>query len=202
MPPQIIIPAVFVLIVIISWFINTYNKFIKYKNRIEESWSGIDVALKRRFNLIPNLVNSIGEYGKHEASIIEKISDNHAKLSSGFSDRVKEESQISRSLGGILALAEAYPELKASQNFLDLQNNLDEIEEDIQKARNRYNSYVGRFNTLVESFPSKFIAHKYGFIKQKYFSLELATQRELPMVDFSSSEFSSQKENPSQTSKQ
>ena len=77
MPPQIIIPAVFALIVIISWFINTYNKFIKYKNRIEESWSGIDVALKRRFNLIPNLVNSIGEYGKHEASIIEKISDNH-----------------------------------------------------------------------------------------------------------------------------
>ena len=185
--PQVIIPVIFVLFVTVSWFVSTYNKFIKYKNRIEETWSGIDVALKRRFNLIPNLIRSIEEYGEHEANIIQKISENHAKSSSSFVDRVEEESQISKSLGGILALAEAYPELKASQNFLDLQNNLDEIEEDIQQARNRYNSVVGRLNTLVESFPSSLIAQKFGFVKQNYFTLELATQRELPKVEFNSS---------------
>jgi LemA protein len=104
-----------------------------------------------------------------------------------MSNRVEEESEISKSLRGLLALAEAYPDLKASANFLELQNSLNEIEEDIQKARNRYNSNVGRFNTLVESFPAKFIARKFGFEKQNYFALDLATQRELPEVDFSTS---------------
>ena len=84
-----------------------------------------------------------------------------------------------------MALAEAYPDLKASANFLDLPNSLNEIEEDIQKARNQYNSYVGRFNTLIESFPAKLIARKFGFEKQNYFTLEMATQRELPEVGFS-----------------
>jgi LemA protein len=88
-------------------------------------------------------------------------------------------------LRGLLALAQAYPDLKTSTNFLDLQNSLSEIEEDIQKARNEYNSNVVRFNPLVESFPAKFIARKYGFERQNYFSLDLATQRELPEVDFS-----------------
>ena len=102
-----------------------------------------------------------------------------------ISNRTEEESRISQSLKGLLALAEAYPDLKASGNFIDLHNSLDEIEEDIQKARNQYNSCVGRFNTLVESFPAAFIARKYEFQKQNYFTLELATQRELPEVDFS-----------------
>jgi len=129
----IIMLAVFILLVSIAWFISTHNRFIKYKNRIEE------------------------------------------------------ESRISKSLRGILALAEAYPDLKASENFLNLQNSLGEIEEDIQQARHQYNGYVGRFNTLVESFPANFIAGKFGFEKQSYFALDLATQRELPEVGFSSS---------------
>ena len=87
-------------------------------------------------------------------------------------------------MGGLLALAEAYPELKSSENFLDLQNNLDEIEREVQKTRNRYNAFVGCYNILVESFPANFIARKFGFQKQNYLALELATQREMPKVKF------------------
>jgi len=175
--------TVFVLFVSVGWLITTYNRFIRYKNRIEEAWSGIDVALKRRFNLIPNLVRAVEGYSEHEAKIFRTKGD-YLSGTTGMSNRVAEESQISKSLRGLLALAEAYPDLKASTNFMDLQNNLDEIEEDIQKARNRYNNYVARFNILVESFPATFIAGKYGFGKQNYFALDLATQRELPEVEF------------------
>ncbi len=180
----IIMLVFFILLGLMAWFINTYNRFIKYKNRIEESWSGIDVALKRRFNLIPNLIRAIERYEEHEAKIFRTQND-YLAGSNGISNRVEEERQITRSLSGLLALAEAYPDIKASANFLDLQSSLGEIEEDIQKARNRYNSSVNRFNTLIESFPASFIAKKFGFEKHHYFALDLATQRELPEVDFS-----------------
>ena len=182
----IIFISFFIVFASVAWLIGTYNRFIKFKNRIEEAWSGIDVALKRRFNLIPNLIRAIEGYSEHEAKIFMSKS---AELtgSDNMSDRVKEESLVSKSLRGILAVAEAYPDLKASDNFMDLQNSLNEIEEDIQKARNRYNSSVNKFNTLVESFPATFIARKFGFKKQSYFTLDLATQRELPEVNFSAS---------------
>ena len=184
--PQVIIPVVFVLIVLVGWFIITYNRFIENRNKIEEAWSGIDVALKRRFNLVPNLIHAIEGYGEHEADIHQN-KNNYLTDSNGKSDRVDEESRISKSLRGLLAHAEAYPDLKASANFLDLQKSLDEIEEDIQKARNQYNRYVGRLNTQIESIPASLIARKFGFEKQTYFTLDLATQRELPEVDFSKS---------------
>jgi LemA protein len=183
----IILFSVFFLIVSIAWFIRTYNRFIKYKNRIGEAWSGIDVALKRRFNLIPNLIRAIEGYSAHEAKTLMSVNEQRMR-STDMSNRVEEESQISKSLRGILAVAEAYPDLKASGNFLELQNNLNEIEEDIQKARNRYNSSVNKFNTLVESFPATIIAKKFGFKKHSYFSLDLATQRELLEVNFSASD--------------
>jgi len=185
MEPIIIISIIF-LFVTVAWFIGTYNKFIKFKNRIEESWSGIDVALKRRFNLIPNLLRVIERYSDHEAKILMSKSEQPVGATD-TSNRVEEESQISKSLQGVLALAEAYPELKASANFIDLQNNLNEIEEDIQKVRNRYNYSVNKFNTLVESIPAALIAKKFGFKKQRYFSLDLATQRELPEARFNQS---------------
>ena len=163
--------------------IGTYNKFIKYKNRIEEAWSGIDVALKRRFNLIPNLIRVIEGYSEHEAKILMS-NRNQINGTSTISNRVKEESELSKSLQGALALAEAYPDLKASANFIDLQNTLDGIERDIQNARNRYNRAVNKFNTMIESFPASLIAKKYKFEKQNYFSLDLATQRESPEANF------------------
>lgn len=182
MPPQFLIPICFVCFVVLAIIISTYNKFVKYRNRIEEAWSGIDVSLKRRANLIPSLVQVIEGYSAHENKIFE---DKIKQLNGGTSDsRMEQESKITKSLGGLLAIAEAYPDLKASGNFLDLQNSLNEIEQEVQEARNRYNSYIGRLNTLVESFPSSLIATKFGFEKQDYLSLELATQRHMPSVDF------------------
>lgn len=186
MTPELLIPVFFVAFILTAWFIGTYNKFVKYRNRIEEAWSGIDVALKRRANLIPNLVRVIEGYGSHESKIFQEKTRQLGEISD--SSRMEQESQISKSLGGLLALAEAYPDLKASENFLDLQNSLDEIEQEIQQARNRYNSFVGRLNTLVESFPASFIARKFNFEKQEYLALELATQREMPNVTFASSQ--------------
>jgi len=184
MNPVLIIFPAFGLFVLVAWAVGTYNKFIKYRNRIEEAWSGIDVALKRRANIIPNLVRVIEGYGAHESEIFQEKTRVLEEVQGGQHERLANESRISKSLGGLLALAEAYPDLKASQNFLDLQNSLDEIEREVQRARNRYNAFIGRYNTLVESFPAHFIARKYGFRKRDYLALELATQREMPEVKF------------------
>ena len=176
----------FFIIVGIAWYISTYNSFIKYRNRIEEAWSGIDVALRRRFNLIPNLIRAVEGYSNHETDVLDKES---SRFTGGndVPDRMAEESRLSNSLNGILALAEDYPDLKASKNFLDLQQTLNDIESDIQNARNSFNGTIRRYNTRVESFPSSYIAGKYNFSRKEYFTLELATQREMTNVDFSSS---------------
>jgi len=181
--PEIIFPFILLIVFPTIWFIATYNKFIKLKNLIEEKWSSIDVALKRRHNLIPNLIGAIQGYTQHESDVLEKTTKMRTENES-VSSRQKEESQVSRSLTGIMATAEAYPDLKASNNFLVLQHSLNEIEQEIQESRNFYNFAIRKFNTLVESFPSSLVAKKFGFEKQNFFSLELATQRELPVVDF------------------
>ena len=183
MQPEIIFPIIFITVFISFYLVGTYNKFVKYQNRIEEAWSTIDVALKRRFNLVPNLVSAIKGYGKHESDIFEGKT-NYMKGDDTVDSRLENESRITHSLSNLLAVAEAYPDLKASVNFLELQKNLAGIEEDIQAARVRYNDIVARLNTLVESFPSSLIAARFGFEKKEYFSLDLATQRELPTVHF------------------
>lgn len=181
--PLFIFALIFFVVVPTIWFISTYNKFIKLKNIIEERWSSIDVALKRRHNLIPNLIGATKGYSRHENEILEKTTKIRSADES-VSSRQEEESMVSKSLTGLIATAEAYPDLKASDNFLLLQNSLNEIEQEIQKSRNSYNLGIRKFNTLVESFPSSLIAKTFGFEKRKFFSLELATQRELPVVDF------------------
>ncbi len=181
-PALIFFPGV-IIFIFCAWAVGTYNKFIKYRNRIEEAWNRIDVALKRRANLIPNLIKVIEGYSAHEAKIFsEKL--RMLPREAGLGERVAAEGRLSQSIGGLLALAEAYPDLKASSNFLDLQDSLDEIEREVQQARNRYNAYISRYNTLVESFPANFIARKFGFRKRDYLSLELATERRMPAVDF------------------
>jgi len=186
MRPEFIIPLLFICFVFGAWLIGTYNKFIKYRNYIEEAWSSIDVALKRRYNLIPNLIAVIKGYSSHETELVDNKT-NQLKGDGSVEDRLESESRITHSLSGLLAVAEAYPDLKASVNFLEMQKNLMEIEADIQDSRVRYNKFVARLNTLVESFPSSLIAMKFGFEKQDYFSLDLATQRDLPEVGFEGS---------------
>ena len=183
MNPEILIPIIFVTFITAAILVGMYNKFIKYRNRIEESLSNIDVALKRRANMIPGLVQIIKGYSAHEDKIFQEKTRHLSELSNP--ERIEQEREITSDIGGLLAVAEAYPDLKASTNFLDLQNSLDEIEEEIQRTRNRYNGYISRFNTMVESFPSSLIAIKFAFEKQEYLNLELATERNMPDFSFS-----------------
>lgn len=179
-----IIPVSFLIFFLLMIYFINYNKFMKYKNRIEASWSQIDVALKRRFNLIPNLAKVVAQFQKHEAEVFEKAGERFHHSAENLSERSEEESHLTRSFSGILAIAERYPELKSSKNFLNLQQALMDTEKDIMQARNHFNSNVARYNTLIDSYPTNLIAKWYEFVKYDYFNLELATQRELPPIDF------------------
>ena len=172
---------VFAAIVVVAITVSTYNRFIKYRNQIEETWSGIDVALKRRFNLIPGMVDAVKMYNEHEANMLaQTVEGRHG--TEALAERSAEESAITQSLQGLIALAEAYPDLKASHNFLALQNSLSDVEKEIQQARLEFNAAVRKNNTLVQSFPSNLIARLFNFRNAEYFSLELATQRAMPEI--------------------
>ena len=175
--PLYVFGTIFFLLITVG----TYNKFIKYRNMIEERWSGIDIALKRRFNLIPNIISAVKLYSVHEADVMQRTTEGRHGAS-GVEARTQEESAITQSLQGLLAVAEAYPDLKANHNFLALQHSLTDVENDIQQARTQFNSAVRKNNTLVQSFPSNIIAKIFNFENAEYFSLELATERSLPKV--------------------
>ena len=168
---------------IVLWAVITYNRFIKLINRVKEAWSGIDIQLKRRFNLIPNLVETVKGYSRHETEVLEKITSTRAG-SQNVNERGAEEGRISQAIRNLFAIVEAYPDLKASRNFLDLQDNLEQIENDIQLARRYYNGAVRDHNILVESFPSNLISWFFGFAIADFFEIELARQRDLPRADF------------------
>ncbi len=175
-----------VIILAVAWAILTYNRFVLRRNRTLESWSSIDVQLKRRHNLIPNLVQTVKGYTQHENKVLSEVTElrSRAETSDDTAKRAREENALSRTLGSIFALAEAYPELKASESFLGLQKNLGEIEEQIQFARRYYNGTVRDMNVMVASFPSNLIARMFGFTEAEYFEIDLATQRETPEVKF------------------
>ncbi len=168
----------FGIVVLIAWVIKTYNKFVKFQNMIEEGWSIIDVALKRRANLIPQLISTVEGYSDHETDTLKEVIERRG--SEGRSDkRLEEEGSLSRSLGGLLAVAEAYPDLKANTTFIELQNALNEVEREIADARNTFNQRVRVLNTLIDQFPSNFIANFFKFGREGYFKLSLATEREV-----------------------
>ena len=170
--------------VIIIWIIIIYNLFIRDKNLIKEAWSGIDVQLKRRHNLIPNLVTSVKGYSKHERDLFEEITEKRAK--STKVENVKEKAALEADLSGMIknlfVVVEEYPDLKASQNFLDLQNQLVEIEDQLQYSRRYYNGRVRNYNIRVESFPSNIIAGIFDFKQEEFFEITLATERKTPEV--------------------
>jgi len=172
---------IFIGIALSFILIGTYNSFVKLRNKIEECWSGIDVALKRRFNLIPNMIDAVKMYNTHEAEMINKAVHHHNN-SSNSADRSIDESTVSKSFQNLLALAEAYPDLKASNNFLSLQQSLNDVEREIQEARNKFNTAVRKNNTLVQSFPSNFMAKIFNFNNAEYFTLELATEKSVPEI--------------------
>jgi LemA protein len=171
---------------IIVWFIAIYNGLVRLKNLVKEAWSGIDVQLKRRANLIPNLIETVKGYMSHEKEVLHNVTELRSK--SMRADKVGEkgrlEGELSRSLANLLAVAESYPDLKANQNFLDLQKQLSEIEDQIQMARRYYNGTVRNFNIRIESFPSNIVANWFKFRQADYFVIEDEKDRVVPKVAF------------------
>ena len=163
-----------------------YNKLVRGKNLVAEGWSGIDVQLKRRTDLIPNLLESVKGYMSHERGLLSEVT--RLRSESMQIKDVKTKSQVenalSRSLANLFAVAENYPDLKANQNFLDLQKQLGEIEDQIQMSRRYYNGTVRNFNILIESFPSNLIARQFNFTQASFFELESETDRAVPQVSF------------------
>jgi len=174
-----------IIIILIFVFIAYYNKFIKLRNQADESFSGIDVQLKRRHDLIPNIVETVKGYAKHEASTLEKVvqARNIAMSATSVEDKAKAENMITGALKSLFALSENYPDLKANQNFINLQNTLSEIEDNIQNARRYYNAVVRDYNILCESFPSLIVANIFNFKKREFFEIE-ETERENVKVNF------------------
>jgi len=183
------IPLIVVLVLIgiaVAWIVAMYNGLVRLKNLVEEGWSGIDVQLKRRADLIPNLIETVKGYMTHERELLEKVTELRSKAmkAENVGEKAKLEGELSRSLMSVLAVAEGYPDLKANQNFLDLQDKLTKIEDEIQMARRYYNGTARNLNIKVESFPSNIIASMFHFKKADYFEIEDEADRKVPEVKF------------------
>ncbi len=174
-----------IAILLIIGIIYYYNKFVRLKTLTEEAWSAIDVQLKRRRDLIPNLVETVKGYAKHEKETLEEVikARNTAMSAESVEELAKVEGKLTRLLKSLFALSERYPELKANANFLELQKELSQIEEEIQLARRYYNAVVRDYNILVDSFPSNFVASLFHFKKKRFFEIEPA-ERENVKVSF------------------
>jgi LemA protein len=172
-----------IVLVIATWAAWTFNRLIKMRNQVKEAWAGIDVQLQRRYDLVPNLVTTVKGYTKHETSVLERVTRLRGNPEMKLPERADEESGLSRSIGRLFALAEDYPDLKASEGFQQLHASLVEIEEHLQYARRYYNGSVRDNNNLVEGFPSLLIARALGFRSASFFEIELASQRAAPAID-------------------
>ena len=167
-----------------------YNRLVRLRNGSENAWSDIDVQLKRRHDLVPNLVETVKGYASHEKQTFEDVVEarGRAMAAEGPADKAQAEGFLGRTLKSLFALAEAYPELKANENFLSLQSELSVLEDAIQKARRYYNAIVRDFNILCQSFPSNLVAGAFGFAPRQFFELDSEAERSAPSVSFGSQE--------------
>lgn len=180
----IIIAAVVVIIII--WAAAAYNGFVRLRNSIEEAFSTMDVYLKKRYDLIPNLVETVKGYAKHEKGTLESVisARNMAVSAASLEDRVEKENMLAGALRNLFALAESYPDLKANTNFLDLQGQLSRIEDEIANSRKYYNAVVKSYNIKTESFPSAIIAAMFRFTRKPMFEVANVQERENVRVQF------------------
>ena len=168
----------------------SYNRFVSQRNLVSESWRQIDVELHRRHDLIPNLVETVKGYATHEREVFDAVTRARAAAASPGSSpavQAQQEGVLGQALGRLFAVAEAYPDLKASTNFLELQRELTETEDRIAAGRRFYNANVRALNTRVEAFPSNVVANTFGFTKAEYFEVEVVAVRSAPTVDFGQS---------------
>lgn len=173
------------IVIIILWMVGIYNRFIVLRNRMQGSWAQVDVQLKKRYDLIPNLVGTVKGYAKHEREVFQNVTEARSRaINAGTVDeQAQAENFLTGALKSLFAVAEAYPELKANQNFLKLQEELAAIEDKIAYARQHFNDVVLALNTLRQRFPEVVVANMFGFTPGSYFEIEEAA-RVVPKVDF------------------
>lgn len=178
--------AVLLIIIFIAVWISLYNKLLRLKNMVEEAWSTIDVQLKKRYDLIPNLVETVRGYAKHESETLEAVikARNAAICAATPDEKMNADNALSGTLKSLFKLQESYPQLKANQNFMDLQRQLREIEDEISSARRYYNAVVRELNTKIEIFPSNIVARRMRLEKRKYFELDSEEERKNVKVQF------------------
>ena len=172
-----------VLLIPLVWGVWTYNRLVGTRNQVNEAWAGIDVQLQRRYGLVPNLVAVVKGYMRHESGVLERVTRLRAQPEMETGERASQESGLSRSIGRLFAVAEDYPDLKASEGFRQLHSSLVEIEEQLQYARRYYNGSVRDNNNLAEGFPSMLIARFFNFNQAVFFEIELASQRQAPEIN-------------------
>ncbi|MDE2188426.1 MAG: LemA family protein [Patescibacteria group bacterium] len=165
-----------ILAILVVWAIVAFNGLVRSKNRVQESWADIDVQLKRRYDLIPNLVETVKGYAAHEKTVFEDVTQARAVAmgATGLAQKGQAENQLAGALKSLFAVSEAYPDLKANQNFLALQNELTDTEDKIQAARRFYNGNVRDFNTAIQVFPGSIIAGTFHFTAMEFFQLDAA----------------------------
>ena len=175
-----------VVAVIAIWAVSGYNGFIKGKNTVEEAFATMDVYLKKRYDLIPNLVETVKGYAKHESETLSRVIEarNMAAGATSVEDKVQGETMLTGTLKSLFAVAENYPDLKANANFLDLQNQLKSLEEDIANARKYYNAVVKQFNNRCEMFPSNILAGMFHFERKPMFEVDAEEERQNVKVEF------------------
>ena len=175
-----------VVVIIVFWWIGVFNSLIVLRNRVENAWGQIDVQLKRRYDLIPNLVETVKGYAKHEKETFENVvkARQMGMDASNVQDQAAAENMLTGALKSIFALAEAYPELKANENFKLLQEELAGTESKIAFARQHYNDSVMLFNTKIQMFPANIVANATGFKERDFFEIEEAEMRDAPKVQF------------------
>lgn len=174
------------ILLLIIYAIVIYNRLITLKNLNKEAYSGIDIQLKQRANLIPNLIETVKGYMGHERGVLEKVTElrTQALASSNIAERAANENMLTSALKNLFAVAENYPDLKASQNFIDLQQTLTSIENQIQLARRYYNGTVRDLNIAIQSFPSNLIANSFHFTPAEFFEIEDSKEKEVPSIKF------------------
>ena len=186
LPVIVLLVLVAAVIVILLWLAGAYNGLVRLRNQLQNAWAQIDVQLKRRADLIPNLVETVRGYAKHESGTLEKViqARNMAVSAKGVAERAQAENVLTGALKSLFAVAEAYPDLKANQNFIRLQEELTSTENKIAFSRQFYNDSTMGYNTRIETFPVNFVARLFGFLRREFFEVQDEAIREAPKVSF------------------